>query len=359
MTRLINFSAGPATLPLEVLEEVQSELVDYKGTGISMLEHSHRGSAYAAVHEEATALLKKHLGCAETHDVLFMQGGATTQFALVPLNFLRGGSADYVDTGTWSKKAFAAAKYYGKPRWAASGREGDTVVRAPTGLDLSKDARYVHITTNATVAGAQYHQLPDVGDVPLVADMSSDFLHKPIDTQKLGLIYAGAQKNVGPAGVTIVVVRKEWLKDADPDHPEIFCYPYIAENDSLQNTAPTFSIYVVGKVMRWLDAQGGPEEMGRRSAKKGALLYGTVDEHEDFYRCPIEVGSRSIMNAVFTLPSEELTKKFLDGAAKEKMVNLKGHRSVGGIRVSMYNAVSVADVETLCAFMRKFAKDNG
>ena len=359
MSRPLNFSPGPATLPLSVLEEVRDELVDFQGTGISMLEHSHRGTAFVAVQEETAALLEELVGCKGTHKVLFLGSGATGQFAMVPMGLLQGGKADYVDTGAWSVKAFKAAQYYGEPRWAGSGKDGDKYVRAPMDLDLDGDARYVHLTSNATISGVQYHELPDVGDKPIVADMSSDMLHKPIDASKFGVIYAGAQKNLGPAGVTVAIVRNDVLEQMSQDVPDIYNYQAIAAKDSALNTPPVFPIYVMGKVLKWLKAQGGPKAMQVQNEKKGELLYGVVDELSDFYRCPVEKGSRSLMNAVFNLPTEELEKKFVAEAAEAGMLNLKGHRSVGGIRVSMYNAMPIRGVETLCGFMREFQKANG
>lgn len=358
MSRVINFSPGPATLPLPVLEEIQKELIDYQGSGISMLEHSHRGKHYDAVHKETQALLRELMGISDDYETLFMQGGASGQFAFVPMNLLQGKSADYVDTGTWSKKAFKAAKSYGEPRWAASGREGEAVVRAPMDLDLGSDARYVHITSNATVAGVQYHDFPET-KAPLVADMSSDILWRPIDVSKFGLIYAGAQKNLGPAGVTIVIARKDFIADADASLPEFFRYPFVAEKDSTMNTPPTFAIYTINKVLKWVKANGGAEGMEKRNRGKAEALYGTIDANPDFWRCPIEKGSRSFMNVVFRLPTEELEAQLIQQAADHGMVNIKGHRSVGGIRVSIYNAQEPANVDKLVAFMKDFASKHG
>ena len=366
MSRLLNFSPGPATLPLEVLEEVQRELVDYRDTGISMLEHSHRGKAYDAVHEETISLVEKLVGCSGTHQVLFVGAGATGQFAQVPYALLSSADgtasaakADYVDTGSWSKKAFAAASCFGKPRWAASGKEDGKYVRAPMELDLDSDAEYVHLTSNATIMGVQYDRFPEVGGKPIVCDMSSDMLWKPIDADKFGVIYAGAQKNLGPAGVTLVIIRNDILARTRTDVPDIWNYQLIAEKRSTQNTPPVFPIYVMHKVLKWLDAQGGPAAIEKQNRAKGEALYREVDAHADFYRCPVEKGSRSVMNAVFNLPSEDLEKKFIAEAADKGMVNLKGHRSVGGVRVSMYNAMPLEGVQKLCGFMKEFVAANG
>ncbi len=354
MSRVINFSPGPATLPLSVLEEIRDELVDYRGSGISMLEHSHRGKEYTAVHEETTALLRELLAVPESHDILYMQGGASGQFAFVPMNFLQGKTADYVDTGAWSKRAFAAAESYGTPRWAGRGTEGNTYVRVPPSLDLSPDARYVHITSNATITGVQFQSFPETS-APLVADMSSDILWRPIDVSRFGLIYAGAQKNLGPAGVTVVIIRKEWMEQGAKDLPQFFRYDFISSKSSTHNTPPTFPIYVVGKVLKWVKANGGAAGMEQRNRQKAQALYGLIDSHPDFFRCPVEKGSRSCMNVVFRLPTEELEAQLVQVAAAEGMVNIKGHRSVGGIRVSLYNAVEPAHVEKLVALMADFA----
>ena len=356
MSRAINFSPGPATLPLRVLEEVRDELVDFGGSGVSILEHSHRGKEYEGVHAKAGALLKELLGIPDTHTVLWMQGGASGQFALLPMNFLKGQSADYVNTGSWSKKAFEAAGYYGKARWAATGKEGSGFVRAPMTLDVDPNAQYVHLTSNATIMGVQYDAYPDAGGRPLVADMSSDLLWKPIDVSKFSLIYAGAQKNLGPAGVTIVIANKEFIASGEQNLPEIFRYNFIAENDSLQNTPPTFAIYMVGKVLQWVKDNGGAAGMEKRNRSKGEMLYGLIDQHADFFRCPVEKGSRSVMNAVFRLPTEDLENQFLAETKKAGMLNLKGHRSVGGIRVSMYNAMEPENVAKLVSFMDDFRK---
>lgn len=360
--RMMNFSPGPAALPLQALEEARAELLDFQGTGISILEHSHRGKDYEAVHEEAKSLLRELLQIPSNYRILFMQGGAAAQFALVPMNFLHAGqSADYIMTGVWSEKALGEAKILGQTRIAADTKEEGSYRRVPRAEEIQIDpsAAYAHMTTNNTIYGTQFHYVPESGAVPLIADMSSDIAWKPFDVSKFGLIYAGAQKNLGPAGVTLVIVREDLLERVRSDIPKIFRYSTIAKEDSLQNTAPTFAIYMVRNVLKWLKGQGGLAAMETRNRNKAAMLYDAVDSMSDFYRCPVEKASRSTMNAVFRLPSEELEKRFVAEASARRMVNLKGHRSVGGIRVSLYNAIEPAWVESLVAFMKEFAQTQG
>jgi phosphoserine aminotransferase len=274
------------------------------------------------------------------------------------MNFLGGGVADYVDTGSWSKKAHVAAGFYGKPRYAATGKDGERYVRAPQELDLSADAKYVHLTSNATIAGVQYHSFPEVS-APLVADMSSDMLWRPIDVSKFSLIYAGAQKNLGPAGVALAIIEKSFMAKGNQELPEMLRYDFIASKGSTHNTPPVFAIYAVGKVLAWVKAQGGAAAMEKRNRAKAEMLYGTIDGNAEFFRCPIEKASRSVMNVVFNLPTPELEKAFLDEGKKNGLVNMKGHRSVGGIRISMYNAMDPENIQTLTAFMKDFAAKNG
>ncbi len=359
MTRVINFSAGPATLPVPVLEYAHNEFFDHEGTGMSLIEHSHRGAAYAKVHAEAKALMVELLNIPDTHEVLFMQGGATGQFALVPMNLRGPGeSADYIMTGAWSDKALAEAKITGDAREAGTGKVDGKYTRVPlqAELDLDPNAAYVHYTTNNTIMGTQFHYVPDTGNVPLVADMSSDILCRPIDVSKFGLIYAGAQKNLGPAGITVLILRKD-LAERSPDTlPKIFRYSTILNGDSLQNTIPTFPVYMVRNVLRWVQDLGGAEAMEARNRKKADMIYGMIDENPDFFRCPVEKASRSLMNPVFRLPTEELEKTFIAEAAQAGMVGIKGHRSVGGIRTSIYNAMEPSDVERFVDFAQAFAK---
>ncbi len=361
MSRVVNFNAGPAALPLSALELAQKELIDFEGTGMSILEHSHRAATYEKVHAETKSLFIELLGVPDTHQVLFMQGGASMQFALVPMNLMAGKSADYVFTGTWSEKAIKEAKIVGKVREAGTGKVGDAFIRMPKQSELSidPDAAYVHITTNETIAGTQFHYVPDTGDVPLVADSSSDILWKPTDVSKFGLIYAGAQKNVGPAGITIVVIRKDLLERVPTTIPNIFRYTSVAKEDSLHNTIPTFPMYMIRNVLRWVKEQGGAAAMEKRNREKAGMLYGAIDANPDFFRCPVEKDSRSVMNPVFRLPTEDLEKKLIDEAKKAGFIGIKGHRSVGGIRVSMYNAVEPSAVASFVQFITDFAKKNG
>lgn len=361
MTRVINFNPGPAALPLAALELAREELLDYQGSGMSIVEHSHRGAEYEAVHAETKALLIELLAIPDTHQVLFIQGGATMQFAMVPMNLLAGKSADYITTGTWSEGALKEARTVGEAREAGTGKVGDAFVRVPKQSELSLDANaaYVHITSNNTVYGSQYHAFPETGDVPLVADMSSDILWKPIDVSKFGLIYAGSQKNIGIAGITVVIIRKDLLERSPKKMPKLLRYPTYAENDSLQNTIPVFPMYMMRNVLRWVKSEGGASAMEARNMKKADALYGCIDRHPNFYSGPVEKDSRSTMNVVYRLPTEDLEKKFVSEAKKAGMAGLKGHRSAGGIRASIYNALSPADVDVLVSFMDAFAAANG
>lgn len=359
MSRAYNFNAGPAGLPLPALERAQREMLDFEGTGMSILEHSHRGKAYDGVHSEAIALLRELLAIPDDYYVLFLQGGASQQFAQVPMNLLPpGNSADYILTGGWSEKAFEEAGRVGTARVAASTAKDKKFTRVPRQAELSLDpaAAYVHMTSNNTLFGTQWHWLPEVGDVPLVADMSSDFLWKRFDVSKFGLIYAGAQKNIGPAGVTVVLARKDLVDGGRKDIPMIFRYSTHAAQNSLYHTPPTFAIYLVRNVLAYTKEIGGLAEVERRNRAKGALLYGAIDQNPEFFRAPVEKESRSFMNVVFRLPTEELEKRFVVEAAKERMVGLAGHRSTGGIRASTYNAVSLEAVQKLVDFMQDFAR---
>ncbi|MGE6761907.1 3-phosphoserine/phosphohydroxythreonine transaminase [Corallococcus interemptor] len=361
--RVINFNPGPAGLPTAPLERARDELLDFQGTGMSIIEHSHRGKAYEAVHNEAISLLKELLSVPDTHEILFIQGGASQQFAQVPMNFLtKDISADYLVTGGWSEKAVEEARYYGTPRIAANTVNADKrFTRIPTQAELQLDpkAAYVHMTSNNTLFGTQWHTFPDVGQVPLVADMSSDILWKPIDVSRFALIYAGAQKNIGPSGIVLVLVHKDFLAKGRKDIPKVFRYATYAENNSLYNTPPTFSIYLCRNVLAWIKDVGGVKQIEAWNREKGELLYAAIDRNAGFYRAPVEKASRSYMNVVFRLRDEKLEEAFVAEGAKAGMVGMKGHRITGGIRVSLYNAVTVDHVKTLVSFMDDFAKRNG
>ena len=329
---------------------------------MSILEHSHRGKEYEGVHNEAIALLTELLGVPSTHQILFLQGGASMQFAMVPMNFLPGnGAADYIVNGAWAEKALEEAKIVGKAKAAGTSRDADKIYRRnpkASELQLDPNASYVHVTSNETIFGVQYQSFPDTGKVPLVADMSSDFLWRKFDVSKFGLIYAGAQKNIGPSGVAVVIVNKEWMGKARTDIPKILRYSTHAENNSLYNTPPTFAVYLVRNVLSWMKESGGLSELERRNKEKAETLYGALDRMADFYKAPVERDARSVMNIVFRLPSEEKEEAFVKEAKKAGMVGLKGHRSAGGIRVSAYNAVTPENIKTLVAFMEKFAAAN-
>ncbi len=362
MARVHNFNPGPAALPLAALERAKDELIDFKSSGMSIIEHSHRGKEYEAVHDEAIALVRELLSVSDDYHVLFLQGGASQQFAVVPMNLLPvGKSADYILTGGWSEKALEEAKIVGTARVAATTAVSGKYTRIPRKeeLELDPKAAYVHLTSNNTLFGTQWFDFPDTGSVPLVGDMSSDFMWRKFDVNRFGLIYAGAQKNVGPSGIVIVLARKDIVEGGRKDIPKIFRYKTHADNRSLYNTPPTFSIYLVRNVLSWLKDQGGLAAVERTNREKGRVLYETIDQNADFYRAPVEKESRSLMNVVFRLPTEALEEQFVSEAKKQQMAGLKGHRSVGGIRVSTYNAVSLESVQTLTTFMKEFAKTNG
>lgn len=359
--RVINFNAGPSALPLPVLERAREELLDYAGTGMSIMEHSHRGRAYEAVHDEAIALVRELLGFGDSHEVLLQHGGAHHAFATVPMNLLAADrSADYVVTGHWGERAFDEAKTVGRARAAGPDLDG-RYTRIPSQGEhrFDADAAYVHLTSNNTIEGTQYDAWPDTGAVPLVADMSSDFLWRRFDVQRFGLVYACAQKNVGPSGLTVVLVRRDVLARCRTDIPKVFRYGVHAENRSLYNTPPTFAIYLARETLRWIKGLGGLDAIEARNRTKSSTLYGAIDAAGGFYRCPVAPAARSHMNVVFRLPDEALEGRFVSACEKAGMVGVKGHRSVGGIRVSIYNAVSPEDVSTLADFMREFARTHG
>ena len=347
-------------LPFEVLKEVKEELLNYKGTGISILETSHRSKEYQEINDKARSLILELLGLsADSFEVMFLQGGASLQFAMVPMNLIREGeTADYIITGTWSEKALKEAKLHGNINISANTKEGERFTRIPRQdeLKLNPNSVYVHITTNNTISGTQWQEFPDTGNVPIVADMSSDILWKPHDYSKVGIIYAGAQKNLGPAGATLVIIRKDLLEKSREDIPIILRYKTHAEKKGLYNTPSCFAVYIILKVLEWVKNLGGVQALYERNKKKAEAIYGVIDKYPEFYRCPVEKNSRSYMNIVWRLPSEELEKKFLEEAQKIGMIGLKGHRSVGGIRASLYNSLEYDSVSVLKDFMEDFAK---
>ncbi len=360
--RVANFNPGPSALPLPVLHRLHEELLDFRGTGMSILEHSHRGPAYSEVHEGCLRRLRKLLAVPDSHEVLLMQGGASAQFALVPMHFLKEGTrAEYLVTGAWAKKALQEAQRIGEARALLDTAEQGVYRRVPKPDQVRPEpgAAYLHLTSNNTIAGTQFHELPEPDGVPLVVDASSDVLARPLPMERIALLYAGAQKNLGPAGVTLVVVRRDWLARAREDLPRIFRYQTFVDGGSRPNTPPVFAIHTMGLLLEWIEQQGGPEAMFARNRRKAERLYAAVDARPAFYRCPVEPASRSLTNAVFRLPNEELEARFVAEAAERGLHGLKGHRSVGGIRVSMYNAVEEAWVERLVAFMEDFAAAHG
>jgi phosphoserine aminotransferase len=358
MKRVHNFSAGPATLPLEVLEKAQQELTDFQNMGRSVMEISHRSTQYTEIDRQAKARLRDLLNLGDDFEIMFLQGGASSQFMMIPFNFLsKDQTADYIDTGRWSNKAIKEAKIFGNVHRPYSSSETG-YNRAPTNeeLNFSDDPAYVHFTSNNTVAGTQFAAEPKTNGVPLVCDASSDFLSKPIDVDRYGLIYAGAQKNIGPAGVTLVIIRKDFLDKADTDGvPTILQYKTHAEK--IFNTPPVFNVYMVNLVLEWIQEKGGLDYFSSYNQEKANLLYDEIDR-DDFYRGAVEKDSRSLMNATFRLPSEELEAKFLSEAEEHDLYTLKGHRSVGGVRASIYNACPMESVETLVEFMKKFRSEN-
>ena len=351
--RAYNFSAGPAILPEEVLKEAQAEMLDYQGTGMSIMEMSHRGPEYSAIHAETIANIKELLNIPEGYSVLFMTGGASSQFALIPMNLLgEGQTADYTNSGAWAAKAIKEAKALGNVHIAADcGKEIPTRVPSIDELDLTDGAAYLHITTNETISGAQWKVFPE--HETLIADMSSDILSRPLDVSKFGMIYAGAQKNLGPAGITLVIIKDELAQRCPASVPTIMRYPTFIENNSLFNTIPTYPVYILCLVTRWLKAQGGLEGMQQRNEEKAATLYSAIDA-SDFYKGTAVKEFRSTMNVTFRLPTEEMEAIFVAEAAKQNLKGLKGHRSVGGIRASIYNAMPASGVDALVAFMKEF-----
>ncbi|WP_150430178.1 3-phosphoserine/phosphohydroxythreonine transaminase [Dechloromonas sp. CZR5] len=361
MSRIWNFSAGPAALPEEVLRQAQEELLDWRGAGCSVMEMSHRGKEFMSILEQAEADLRELMGIPEQYKVLFLQGGATQQFAQIPMNLLAGRSADYIVTGSWSKKAFKEAQRIGNVRCAAT-TEASNFTRLPFANEIQLDpfAAYLHVCTNETIHGVEIpaQRIADTG-VPLVADMSSHILSRPVNVEKFGLIYAGAQKNIGPSGLTLVIVHRDLLGMAPLTIPTVMDYAVMAENGSMLNTPPTYAIYIAGLVFQWLKRQGGLEGMAAVNDEKARILYECIDQSGGFYTNPVDPDCRSAMNVPFVLANAELDAAFLAESKAAGLLSLKGHKSVGGMRASIYNAVPLAGVQALVDFMNDFAKRNG
>lgn len=360
MKRVYNFNPGPATMPLEVLQEAQAEFLNFDDSGMSIVEISHRSKPYEKVHNQAKADILELMGLGDDYDVLFIQGGASLQFAMIPLNFAtKDKRGSYVLSGTFSSNAYKEAQILGVGEVAASTKdENFRRVPAQDELKINPNAAYLHVCYNNTIYGTEFHYVPETGNIPLFADMSSDMLSRPVDFKKFSLIYAGVQKNLGPAGVVIVVARKSFIEKSLDTLPTMLRYDTFYKKNSLYNTPPAFSIYMVGKVAAWIKSNGGLEEMARRNAIKAKILYDAIDTSDGFYRGHAEKNSRSFMNVTFRLPTEELEKKFVAEALENNLSGVKGHRSVGGMRASIYNAMPIEGAEALADFMNNFRKSN-
>lgn len=359
--RIFNFNAGPAALPEEVLREVQEELLDFQGTGMSILEISHRSAAFERVLEEAKADIRELLNLPASHEIFFMAGGGSLQFSCVPYNFLQEGSvAAYADTGSFAEAAFKEAVKRGKAVkvFSSKGQNYDRVP-APEEICLPENCAYLHITGNNTIEGTEYFTYPETGRVPLIADMSSDILSRPFPVEKFSLIYSGVQKNIGPAGAVLVLARKDFVAGRDPLLPVMLNYETIMNKNSMYNTPPVFAIYIVGKVAKWLKSQGGLAAMEKRNRAKAELLYALLDARPDFYRGRAAKDSRSLMNVTFNLPTEELERQFVREASEQGLGGLQGHRSAGGIRASIYNAMTLEGCRALACFMEDFCQKHG
>lgn len=359
MSRVYNFSAGPAVLPEEVLKEAAEEMLDYKGTGMSVMEMSHRSKAFEGIIQEAENDLRDLMNIPDNYKVLFLQGGASQQFAMIPMNLMKNKVADYIVTGQWAKKAAAEAKIYGKVNVLASSADKTfTYIPDMKDIKVSDDADYVYICHNNTIYGTTFHDLPDVGDKVLVADMSSDILSEPVDVTKYGLIFAGVQKNIGPAGMVVVIIREDLItEDVLPNTPTMLRYKIHADNNSLYNTPPAYGIYICGKVFKWLKNKGGLEAMKKINEEKAAILYDYLDSNSMFKGTVVKK-DRSLMNVPFVTGSDELDAKFVKEAKAAGFENIKGHRTVGGMRASIYNAMPIEGVKALVEFMKKFEADN-
>lgn len=356
--RVFNFSAGPSMLPVPVLEKAAKQMLNYENSGMSVMEMSHRSSSYLDIFNKTKDLLKKVMNIPDGYEIVFIQGGATQQFSMVPLNLLKNGKADYIITGSFSKKAATEAKKYGEINIAYDGSDND-FKHIPTQdeLKLDSEASYVHLCANNTIYGTEWKYVPETNGVPIIADMSSNILSKPIDVSKYGMIYAGAQKNMGIAGLGVAIIRKDLLQKVSATTPVLLDYTLMIDNDSMYNTPPAYAIYVLGLVLEWIDKMGGLEVMEKRNIEKAKLLYDYLDS-SDFYKAHSDKDNRSLMNVTFTTPSKELDAKFVKESIEAGMTNLKGHRSVGGIRASIYNAMPLEGVEKLVAFMKEFESAN-
>jgi len=359
MGRKYNFSAGPAMVPQAVLERAKAEMLDWRNSGMSVMEMSHRGKEFMSISAQAEADLREIMGIPADYKVLFLQGGASSQFSMVPMNLLQqaGESVDYLNTGAWSKKAIAEAQRYADVNVVATSEQSNfSTIPDFDQWNLNPDARYFHYTPNETIGGVEFHWMPEVGDVPVVADMSSTILSRPLDVEKFGIIYAGSQKNMGPAGLTLVVVREDLIKQSIAGTPVMFDYATHAKNGSMYNTPPTYAWYLAGLVFQWIKEKGGLDAMAQINQRKAQKLYTAIDS-SDFYASPVEVASRSWMNVPFTLANPERDGDFLTKAAEQGLLSLKGHRSVGGMRASIYNAMPEEGVDALIAFMQQFEKE--
>lgn len=360
MNRVVNFNAGPAALPLEVLQQAAAEMFDWKGTGMSVMEVSHRGKEYEEMHNEAITLFKEIAGMSDEWKIIFCSGGASSQFNMIPMNLLFDGrTADYISTGHWGKAAIKEAKRYGELGISTT-EENGVFRRIPKQgeLKLNPKATYVHLTSNNTIFGSQWQYWPEVGSVPLICDMSSDIFSRPFPVDKFSLIYGGAQKNLGPSGVTVVAIKNSLLAKCKEDLPTMLSYKTYVDNNSLYNTPPCFSIYVLNLTLTWIKKTGGLQAREKINQEKGRVLYNAIDSSDGYFNCPVEKDSRSLMNVVFRLKTEDLEEKFVKAAKAAGIIGVKGHRSVGGIRFSIYNASGLEDVKKSVAFMEEFRKKN-
>ncbi|MCF7945529.1 MAG: 3-phosphoserine/phosphohydroxythreonine transaminase [Spirochaetia bacterium] len=361
MNRKKNFFAGPSVLPVEVLNELHDNLLDFDENGYSMIEASHRGPVFDNMYHDALDLIRELMGIPDDYDIFFLGGGATLQFAMIPMNFLGAEQkAQYIKSGAWSNKACDDAQKLGNVDVVFDGKDSNyTTLPDPEKLNISQDASYFYLCSNETIGGIEWQDWPETGDVPLIADMSSDILSRPVPAEKFSMIYAGVQKNLGPAGATLVILKRDMLKRSPSNIPAYLNYNTHAKKDGLYNTPPVFSIWAVKLVLEWIKKMGGAEAMEKRAIRKSGLIYNTIDSSDGFYRSPVDADYRSKMNIVFRLRNEELEKKFLEECSQEGMMGLKGHRSVGGCRASVYNSLPEEDVQALADFMKEFARKNG